>query len=184
MTDKKIALFGFAFKKDTGDTRESPSIYVSQHLLDDGANLAIYDPKVTPEQIRYDLNQVQKGKMSINIITSSNDFCFEIPAREPAVNGSSTSSSQGSPVMPPAFTCQQRLVQVAKSAYEAAEGAHALVICTPWDEFTSLDFARLYEIMEKPAFIFDGRRILDHDNLIKIGFRVEIIGKKLDQPSL
>merc|ERR1711963_604578 len=45
ITDKKIALFGFAFKKDTGDTRESPAIYVCQYLLEEGANLSIYDPQ-------------------------------------------------------------------------------------------------------------------------------------------
>ena len=51
ITDKKIALFGFAFKKDTGDTRESPAIYVCQYLLEEGANLSIYDPQVQPKQI-------------------------------------------------------------------------------------------------------------------------------------
>jgi len=44
---KRICMLGFAFKKDTGDTRESPAIYVAKHLLDDGAQLAVYDPKVS-----------------------------------------------------------------------------------------------------------------------------------------
>ena len=70
-------------------------------------------------------------------------------------------------------------MQVAGSAYEAAKGAHALVICTEWDEFKTLDFENLYQIMEKPAFIFDGRKILDHERLIKMGFYVQTIGKKL-----
>ena len=173
VTDKKIAIFGFAFKKDTGDTRESAAIYVSQHLLNDGASLSIYDPKVTPEQISYDLNEVQKGKMSITIVTSCNQEVFSL-------NGSSKSSSgQGSPQLP--FGCQQRLAQVATSAYQAAHGAHAIVICTEWDEFKELDYQKLYENMEKPAFIFDGRKILDHEKLMRIGFNVETIGKKLYQ---
>ena len=75
--------------------------------------------------------------------------------------------------------CQHKLVQVAGSAYEAAKDAHALVICTEWDEFKTLDFENLYQIMDKPAYIFDGRKILDHERLIKIGFIVETIGKKL-----
>ena len=70
-------------------------------------------------------------------------------------------------------------MQVAGSAYEAAKDAHALVICTEWDEFKTLDFENLYQIMDKPAYIFDGRKILDHERLIKIGFIVETIGKKL-----
>ena len=55
VADKKITLLGFAFKKDTGDTRESSTIYVSKYLLDEGAKLHIYDPKVNPKQIRSDL---------------------------------------------------------------------------------------------------------------------------------
>jgi UDPglucose 6-dehydrogenase len=47
VSDKKIAILGFAFKKDTGDTRESPAIYVAKYLLEEGANLQIFDPKVS-----------------------------------------------------------------------------------------------------------------------------------------
>ncbi|CAF4155541.1 unnamed protein product, partial [Rotaria magnacalcarata] len=46
VSGKKIAIFGFAFKKDTADTRESSSIYVCRYLIDEGATLHIYDPKV------------------------------------------------------------------------------------------------------------------------------------------
>lgn len=46
VSGKNICILGFAFKKNTGDTRDSPSIYVAKTLLDEGANLRIYDPKV------------------------------------------------------------------------------------------------------------------------------------------
>ena len=59
ITDKKIAVFGFAFKKDTGDTRESAAISVSHHLLEEGANLAIYDPKVSLGQIQTDMIDIE-----------------------------------------------------------------------------------------------------------------------------
>lgn len=52
---KRIAILGFAFKKDTNDTRESPAIYVGRDLLEEEASLAIYDPKVTSDQIYLDL---------------------------------------------------------------------------------------------------------------------------------
>lgn len=55
VTDKRLAIFGFAFKKDTNDTRESPAIYVCRDLLEEGAKLAIYDPKVESRQIYDDL---------------------------------------------------------------------------------------------------------------------------------
>ena len=71
----------------------------------------------------------------------------------------------------------KKLVTIAKDPYEAASGAHAMVICTEWDEFTQLDYQRVYDLMEKPAFIFDGRLILDHQKLLEIGFQVEAVGK-------
>ncbi|WP_312742999.1 nucleotide sugar dehydrogenase [Sphingobacterium multivorum] len=56
---KKIAFLGWAFKKDTNDTRESAAIYVADHLLDEEANLVVYDPKVTAEQIYKDLDYLK-----------------------------------------------------------------------------------------------------------------------------
>ena len=64
-----------------------------------------------------------------------------------------------------------KLVTIATDPYTAVTGAHAMVICTEWDEF------RVYEVMEKPAFIFDGRLILDHQKLLEIGFQVAAVGK-------
>ena len=55
VTGKKICVLGFAFKKDTGDTRESPAIYVCRDLLEEGARLSVFDPKVKETQIRADL---------------------------------------------------------------------------------------------------------------------------------
>ncbi|XP_069487880.1 UDP-glucose 6-dehydrogenase [Ambystoma mexicanum] len=141
VTDKKIALLGFAFKKDTGDTRESSSIYISKYLMDEGAKLHIYDPKVPREQIILDLSH-------------------------PGVSEDDRVS---------------QLVHITKDPYEACSGAHAVVICTEWDMFKELDFERIHKKMLKPAFIFDGRRVLDnlHGELQNIGFQVETIGKKV-----
>jgi len=63
------------------------------------------------------------------------------------------------------------------SAMEAATGAHAIALLTEWDEFTTYDYAKIYDVMSKPAFVFDGRNILDHAALRKIGFEVYAIGK-------
>jgi len=142
VTDKKICILGFAFKKNTGDTRESAAIYVSKHLLEEGANLSIYDPKVSASQVKFDLEDHEK---------------------------------------PEQF---KRLVTCHKDPYEAAEKAHALVICTDWDEFVTLDYKRIFDGMAKPAFLFDGRKMLDHQKLIKMGFHVETIGTRLSQRNL
>jgi UDPglucose 6-dehydrogenase len=74
-----------------------------------------------------------------------------------------------------------RLVTVHGNAYDAAADCHALVICTEWEEFKLLDYAKIHKTMEMPAFVFDGRRILDHEALIGLGFHVETIGKRLQE---
>lgn len=139
VTGKKICVFGFAFKKNTGDTRESPSIYVCRDLLEDGANICIYDPKVKEKQIRQDL--------------------LEVSTQDPGRVA--------------------RLVKCTTDPYEAAMGAHAVVFLTEWDEFNTFDFERIYSNMLKPAFLFDGRMLLDHARLQKIGFSVSVVGKKI-----
>lgn len=144
VTGKKIAIFGFAFKKNTSDTRESSSIYICKHLLEEAARVVIYDPKVEHEQIKMDLT-------SPSVLSDPSMF--------------------------------DKLVTIDTDPYKAVEGAHALVVCTEWDEFVTLDYERVYKNMEKPAYIFDGRLILDHEKLTKIGFQVEVIGKIIQQKS-
>jgi len=63
------------------------------------------------------------------------------------------------------------------SAINAAKGAHAIALLTEWDEFAALDYQQIFDVMSKPAFVFDGRNILDHAALRKIGFEVYAIGK-------
>ncbi len=133
VADKKIAVLGFAFKKDTNDTRASAAISVCCDLLAEQANVVVYDPKVPVVQIEADV------------------------------------LGAGAPDNP-------RLT-VAADAYTATNGAHALVVLTEWDEFKALDFERIYEGMKKPAFVFDGRNILDLAKLTEIGFRATGIGK-------
>src|SRR5690606_960143 len=56
VSGKKITFLGWAFKKDTNDTRESAAIYVADNLLFEQANISVYDPKVTSQQIYNDLD--------------------------------------------------------------------------------------------------------------------------------
>lgn len=134
---KKIALLGWAFKKDTNDTRESAAIYVADHLLNEQANLSIYDPKVPAEKIFIDLDYLN--------------------SRSPDDNKS--------------------LVSVDNDPYEAMKDAHAVAILTEWDEFKSFDWKKVKESMKKPAFIFDGRKILNKQQLEDLGFIYYSIGE-------
>ena len=60
--------------------------------------------------------------------------------------------------------------------YDAAEDSHAIAILTEWDEFIHYDWKKIFEKMKKPAFIFDGRNILDRENVEKVGFVYKGIG--------
>merc|ERR1712007_7484 len=134
VTNKKIAVLGFAFKKDTGDVRETPAISVCNMLLQDGAFVHVYDPKVKKEDA---LAEFKYHNMKVD---------------------------------------ESRLI-FHQSAAECVDGAHALVVLTEWDEFKTLPYQEFYAKMMKPAFVFDGRSILDHSMLEDIGFEVHAIGK-------
>lgn len=140
ITGKKIAIFGFAFKKDTGDTRETAAVYVMKELLEERAVLNVYDPKVTRDQML-------------------NEFDYSCH-----INHST-------------FSGLDSFVITSSSAIEAATGAHAIAVMTEWDEFTTMDYQAVFDVMSKPAFIFDGRNILPHATLREIGFQVYAIGK-------
>ena len=128
LVDKKIAVFGFAFKPDTGDTRNAPAIYICKRLLEEKAHLSITDP-----------HALSNAKKDLDGIDEE--------------------------------------VKYIEDPYEAAKGAHALALLTEWSEYYDLDFQKIYDNMKKPAFIFDGRNLLDHRRLFEIGFNVYPVGK-------
>lgn len=140
VTGKKIAILGYAFKKDTGDVRETPAMFVVRDLLKEGALIHIYDPQVSREDMWIEMDYT----------------C--------GINRQNTPKIEESIVTSP-------------DAYSACEGAHAFAVMTEWDEFKDLDFNRIFHSMAKPAFVFDGRNILDHDMLRSLGFEVYAIGK-------
>lgn len=145
VSDKKIAIWGFAFKKDTNDTRESAAIYVCRDLLRERARLTIYDPQVPADQIRSEL---------VAACTSMNGQLCESDQR--LINQNIT---------------------IVNDCYEASKDAHAIAVLTEWDEFKTLDFDKIFQAMQQPAFLFDGRNLLDRDKLKKIGFEMHSIGK-------
>ncbi|KAG1140075.1 hypothetical protein G6F37_007837 [Rhizopus arrhizus] len=140
ITNKRIAVLGFAFKKDTGDTRESAAITLIKDFIQENAQVAIYDPKVEHEQIYMDLSEP-------GVVDNRKEL--------------------------------DKQITICSDAYEAAKGADAVVIVTEWDEFKSdvLDYSKIYENMNKPAFLFDGRLLVDAAQLRDIGFKVHVIGK-------
>ena len=140
---KTIAFWGWAFKKDTNDTGESAAINVADQLLSEGAEIVVYDPKVTLERMHMDLQTLWefRGESQVEI--------------------------------------QDKLLKLKTSisAQAACNKAHALAVITEWDTFKMQDFNEIYAQMEKPAFVFDGRKILDYNQLQSIGFTAYEIGK-------
>ncbi|MFQ5448997.1 MAG: nucleotide sugar dehydrogenase [Nitrospinaceae bacterium] len=128
LVEKKIAVFGFAFKPDTGDTRDAPAIYICKRLMEEKAFLNITDPHAL-ENARFDLKGVEGA------------------------------------------------VEFVDDPYQAAKGAHAIALLTEWRQYKTMDYKKIYQTMEKPAFIFDGRNLLDHKKLFEIGFNVYPLGK-------
>lgn len=126
---KRIAIFGFAFKADTGDTRDSSAIAVCKRLIEERAILAITDPKAL-DNARQDLAEMDEQ------------------------------------------------VEYVDDPYVAVRSAHAIVLLTEWSQFRTLDYQRCYKMMERPAFVFDSRSLLDHQKLFEIGFNVIPVGKQ------
>jgi len=128
LSGKKICIWGVAFKANTGDTRESPAIYIARRLLEEKAEIVISDPYALVNA-RSDMNGAE-GRISYE-----------------------------------------------EDPYKAAWGCHAIALLTEWEQYKSLDFHNIFREMQKPAFIFDGRNILDHQRCFDIGFNVYPIGK-------
>ena len=136
VSGKSIAFLGWAFKKDTNDTRESAAIYVADMLIEEQATIKVYDPKVTSTQMLNDLDYLKTRLEKDN----------------------------------------SSFLQTNDDPYKALEGAHAVAVLTEWDEFESYNWQAIYDAMQKPAFVFDGRNILDKQKLEAIGFVYSAIG--------
>jgi UDPglucose 6-dehydrogenase len=128
LVGKKVCLFGFAFKANTSDTRESPAIYIATRLAEERAKLVITDPKA-----------LDNAKADLQALATD--------------------------------------ISYLEDPYQAASGADAIAVMTEWEVFTGLDYEKIFKSMVHPAFVFDGRNILDHKQLFDIGFNVYPIGK-------
>ena len=73
-------------------------------------------------------------------------------------------------------------VSFSDSPYEAADGAHAVVLVTEWNEFKYLNFERLRGQMKRPV-IFDGRNLWEPERMRRLGFEYHSVGRKPVLPS-
>lgn len=130
---KTLALWGLAFKPGTDDLREAPSLRVIQRLLDEGANLRLYDPKAM---------EAMKGIHPEN---------------------------------PPQIV-------YTTSPEDAAQGADAILLITEWQDFLSVDFEKLRDVVHTPVVV-DGRNALDVEKVTGAGFEYYGMGRPFRAPS-
>lgn len=136
VTNKKICLYGLAYKKNTGDTRETAAGAIMKALLVEKANIAVFDPYVKKEDMLVEL----------------------------AHQGVSEADWTGR-------------LEFYSDPYEAGKDAHAVCVLTEWEQIGALDYNRIYALMAKPAFFFDGRNALPHRKLRALGAEVHAVGK-------
>ena len=128
---KKLAVWGIAFKPDTDDIREAPSLEIMQALVEAGAAVTAYDPE--------GMENARRQFPDLGVVYTEN-------------------------------------------AYDALDGADALVIATEWGQFRNPDFAEMQQRMQR-KLIFDGRNIYSLDAMRKLGFGYVSIGREIIQPS-
>ncbi|MED5354440.1 MAG: nucleotide sugar dehydrogenase [Bacteroidota bacterium] len=143
LDDKVITILGWAFKKNTNDSRESASIYLAKRILSEGATIRIYDPMVNHSRI---IDDIQDSFQESNLNRDKIDKIL-------------------------------KKVSICNNPYSAFEESNLVSICTEWDEFIKLDWSEVFNIMKKPSWVFDGRNLLEKDNLEELGFKTFFIGQ-------
>ena len=133
--EPKVLILGWAFKKNTNDTRESAAIYVANNLINNNISIQIYDPKVKEEQIISDLSNLNP------------DY-------------------------------EKSLVNFIHEPFSNISDYNIITILTEWDEFINYDWQKVYCSIKKPAYIFDGRNILNVELIKKNGFNYIGLGRK------
>ena len=130
----RVLILGWAFKKNTNDTRESAAIYVANNLLNENIEIYIHDPKVNRSQVDFDLSNLNPN-YDKSLVNFTDDPLMNISEH------------------------------------------NIIAIITEWDEFKDYNWKKIYTKIKKPAYIFDGRNILEVEKIRKIGFNYIGIGR-------
>jgi UDPglucose 6-dehydrogenase len=183
---KKIAILGFAFKKDTGDTRESAAISIVCDLVAEGASIGIYDPRASEENIWFELEAACEDpklmREQVTIFSTVYEACVDAHAAvivtewdyfsnkasrdiSHRVDKLRTREELALPFSPPQTPC-----------VEEQEPTKAGGLATS-NTRPRMNWESVAGVMKKPMYVFDGRDIVDAGNLQELGFRVEGIGR-------
>ncbi|ETN43806.1 uncharacterized protein HMPREF1541_11130 [Cyphellophora europaea CBS 101466] len=176
--NKKIAVLGFAYKKDTGDTRESPAIDVCNALLAENANVHIFDPQVRPEQIMSDLRLTMDDDR-VSICDNAYDACQDahgvvILTEWDMFSNKVNKTAPSTPI--PTRNGSYNGPALEQNGHMSTSSSTTDLATLKTMKTAKIDWARVADIMDKPMYVFDGRNTVDVAALERLGFSVEAIG--------
>lgn len=176
---------GFAYKKNTSDTRESAAISVVKNLIEEQARVSIYDPQVTKAQIWEELHMAGCLDFEDYVTVCTNPYDAAEDAHAVVIltewdefSNKQKSEATNQPQSAESTDAEDSAVEVASKAGKTARQAiinNSRSASAPAAE--RLNYSRVFGLMQKPAFVFDGRRVVDVAKLEQLGFHVESIGK-------
>lgn len=207
LAGKRIAFLGWAYKKNTGDTRESAAITIAGQLLAEGAQLAVYDPQVSEKQIFDDLAATRSdARSNVEVCPSASAACIDAcavviltewdefktdhvsrSAPEESANGGTYDHDLNLPQEYGCLCIEQALPTTASSdsgidMQEDVANSDSLWSATGANDTVKtgikrIDWQHISSLVKRPRLVFDGRNVVDPDTLVSLGFRVQSIGK-------
>lgn len=195
---KKVAVLGYAFKKNTNDTRESPALEILRTLLGEvPSELALFDPCCYAEVIRHEITHALRDKnddldlaplkvyenayeacANADAVLITTDFEEFKSASKEAPLALGLHSVQSSPQSPP--THRYNLNPEPACDTNCPDCKFEQRGRSPYEEYkpkVRLDWATIGYHMKKPRWVFDGRGIVDVQQMERLGFRVECVGR-------
>ncbi|KAK5127327.1 hypothetical protein LTR85_006666 [Meristemomyces frigidus] len=195
LANKRIAILGWAYKKNTRDTRESAAITIAGQLIAEGAQLAIYDPLVSEKQIFDDLESAcPNASSSVKVYPDASAACIDACAVVIMTEWDEFKTDYaGSPTfggMANSSTDDHHLTSTSTSASsdsgidmqdDPSEKSAVLpapgIDDNPNYSTKRIDWRHIAAVVRRPRLVFDGRNVVDSDMLASLGFRVQSIGK-------
>ena len=209
LVDKKIAVFGFAYKKNTGDTRESAAISIVNSLVAEGARVNVYDPQVKREQMFQDLAAKRGealttltamedcvtmchsaidacvGAHAVVLVTEWDEFKTDALSVQSPHAGTNATEPHHKPSVEMEWQASDSIkildernsTRVSRDDSSGKENS-----VESFEQGKRVDWRKIAGVMSRPAFVFDGRNVVEAAKLERLGFRVECIGNARSDP--
>jgi UDPglucose 6-dehydrogenase len=202
LVGKKIAILGFAFKKNTGDTRESLAVDVIRVLLQERpGEIAIFDPCCLSEDIMRELEPVLDAnnrervhvypdayqaceQANAVVVVNDSDPFKQAPGRKLGKSNSKNVNTEQQPFETNDMT-KEIHIDGSRFSYQPTQSPICAEDCPDCQSTKSrgtistepVEWARIAYGMKEPRWAFDGRGVLDVPEMEKLGFRVDTLGR-------